>query len=212
MAASDDPPFRPAARMDVGDLEVLRVLADPLRLRIIDVLARTPDEPQSVKAIAAALDEGPTKLYYHMALLEEHGLIRMTATRVVSGIIEKRYQPTARTYLVDRSVLDRGSTSDAAETVGTVVGSLLQGAHDDIVASLRDGRMQAGEDVPVGRRALITRTFGRMSPDHARSFFERMQALLDELDAADDAQDATAYGMTLALFPTRPDQPGGPDA
>ncbi|MBX6342634.1 MAG: helix-turn-helix transcriptional regulator [Thermomicrobiaceae bacterium] len=77
----------------IRDLETLRAVSDPLRLRLFELLR---GGPRTVKQLAAALDLPPTRLYYHVGQLEAHGLVRVVDTRVVSGIIEKRYQATAQ--------------------------------------------------------------------------------------------------------------------
>ena len=59
---------------------------------------------ETVKQIAADLKTPIKKLYYHVNLLEEHGLIRITSTRVVSGIIEKQYRVTAYRLSVERAL------------------------------------------------------------------------------------------------------------
>src|SRR3712207_1417060 len=82
----------------ISDLETLKVVSDPLRLRILECFRGVP---ATVKDVAAALDMPPTRLYYHVNQLEERGLIHVVETRVVSGIIEKHYQTTAYRLTVD---------------------------------------------------------------------------------------------------------------
>src|SRR6266513_2118828 len=84
--------FEPAPEMVVSNFDTLKVVADPTRLRILEVLI---EQPLTVKQVARKLEIAPTKLYYHVNLLEEHGLLTVTASRVVSGIIEKQYRTTA---------------------------------------------------------------------------------------------------------------------
>src|SRR5689334_4837111 len=67
----------------------MRALADPLRIRIGLLLI---DEAHTVKELAAALDVPATRLYYHVRILEEHGLIEVVERRMVSGIEERRYR------------------------------------------------------------------------------------------------------------------------
>ena len=86
----------------IDNLETLKVVADPLRLKILELLR---GEPRTVKQIAADLKTPIKKLYYHVNLLEEHGLIRITSTRVVSGILEKQYRVTAYRLSVERALL-----------------------------------------------------------------------------------------------------------
>src|SRR5436189_2035227 len=88
--------FEPEQRMVIKDLDTLKAISDPLRLQIVEHMlagART------VKQLAQELNTTPTKLYYHINMLEQYGLIKVTGTRVVSGIIEKQYHVAA--YSID---------------------------------------------------------------------------------------------------------------
>src|SRR3954467_13426431 len=97
------PPQRlPAPLYTITTLEALKVFADTLRQQIIEALL---DGSKTVKQIAAELELAPTKLYYHVNLLEEHGLISVSETRIVSGIIEKHYTAAAHEYYIERSLL-----------------------------------------------------------------------------------------------------------
>src|SRR5215208_994364 len=99
---------QPASVHTITSLEALKVFSDPLRQQIIEALL---DGAKTVKQVAAELDLAPTKLYYHVNLLEEHGLIQVTETRIVSGIIEKHYMASAREYLIERSLLTPGQNT-----------------------------------------------------------------------------------------------------
>src|SRR5690242_5492835 len=91
----------PVESIVVTNLETLKVVSDGLRSRIVDLLRA---EPQTVKQLAATLNLPPKKLYYHINLLEQHELIRVIGTRIVSGIIEKTYRATAYLFLFEREV------------------------------------------------------------------------------------------------------------
>ena len=58
--------FQPAPKYLIQDLEALRVIADPLRAQIINLLVT---EPQTVRQVAEKLRVTPSKLYYHFSLL-----------------------------------------------------------------------------------------------------------------------------------------------
>ena len=85
----------PVASRAIDDVETLRAMADPTRMQILTALM-TPKHGElpvmSAKDLAAALGESQTKLYRHIRQLEGVGLIRVAATRMVSGIQEQRYQ------------------------------------------------------------------------------------------------------------------------
>src|SRR6266699_2543948 len=111
-----DEEFEPAQEMVISNFDTLKVAADPVRLRIMEVLI---DNPLTVKQVARKLESAPTKLYYHVNLLEEHGLITVTGSRIVSGIIEKQYRASASSLRVDRSLLtlDGGKPDGSMDTL-----------------------------------------------------------------------------------------------
>src|SRR5690242_8783078 len=79
----------------VSHVDVLKAMADPLRLNMLHALTRrrgTELPAKTVKELAAELGEPQTKLYRHIKHLESAGLIHSVASRVVSGIVEHRYQ------------------------------------------------------------------------------------------------------------------------
>ncbi|HYS40718.1 MAG TPA: helix-turn-helix domain-containing protein, partial [Pseudonocardiaceae bacterium] len=79
----------------VDDVETLKALSDPTRVAILRALMDgSPTRPavMSVKELAERLGEPQTKLYRHVKQLADRGLIRVAETRIVSGIVEQRYQ------------------------------------------------------------------------------------------------------------------------
>jgi DNA-binding transcriptional ArsR family regulator len=81
----------------IEDVATLRALAEPTRLAILTALTAPPwPRVMSVKELAAELSTTPTRLYRHVRQLEEVGLIKVAETRMVSGILEQRYQASER--------------------------------------------------------------------------------------------------------------------
>src|SRR5262245_5857560 len=90
-AVADDPEAlgpEPLAERRIGDVETIKALSDPLRLRILEVMTAAPAETFTVKRLAGILGVSQTKLYHHVNQLVERELIRPAGQRVVSGIIE----------------------------------------------------------------------------------------------------------------------------
>jgi len=65
----------------INDLETLKVVADPVRNQILEVLEK---KPQNVKEVADKLGLAPSKLYYHFNMLEKVGLIKVVESRQVA--------------------------------------------------------------------------------------------------------------------------------
>src|SRR5712691_7855085 len=71
---------------------VHRVLADPMRLRLLESLW---GRPQSAKELAAWAGLPSDRLYYHLAQLEQAGLIEIAEyRRLPGGKVERVYRPT----------------------------------------------------------------------------------------------------------------------
>lgn len=192
--------IEPEAEFVINTLDALKVIADERRLEILYLLG---EAPKTAKQIAKALGLPQTKLYYHLNLLEEHGLIRVVGTRVVSGIIEKHYRARAYLFRVDRSMLAVGS-SEGAEAADLLMDALLDATKREAHASIRAGMIDLSPDAPRHRRLVLERRALYLRPERAQEFYDRLAALTKEFaeePAADDARDLLSYSLLLMLFP-----------
>jgi DNA-binding transcriptional ArsR family regulator len=201
-------PFKPDAEFIVNDLETLKVLADPLRLQIIELM--TPS-PRTVKQIAADLRLPPTKLYYHIKQLEERSLIRVTDTRIVSGILEKQYQAAASSYRVNKELFSLTSHA-GKEGLNVMLTGLFEDIREDIQQSVEAGVINVSapedEEKPLSSSLLISRNNLSLSPDQADEFYRRLRALVREYARDDNASviegqpDEISFCLMIALYPS----------
>jgi len=197
-----DPTLEPSYTID--NLDALKVLADPLRNHIIEILVR---EPLPVKRIAQLLGLLPNKLYYHVNLLEQHGLIRVVDTRLVSGIVEKHYRARAHHYLVDHSLLSP-STSEGRETIHTVLATTIDSTRDDLLRSLQARYFDLDRGAAeLPRRVMINRELSRLTEDTAQRFLQRLIQLTEEFTAAEPPiesadQPTQTYALMIAFYPS----------
>jgi len=194
--------FVPAKELTVTSLETLKVVSDALRSRLLDLLRA---EAQTVKQLAAALNLSPKKLYYHINLMEQHGLIRVVSTRIVSGIIEKQYRATAYLFWFDKEIFASDPTAGkSALPPGTAL--LFDITKTQLAQSIENKLVELGKDTSTPQRLLSTWTMAHMAPEQAEIFYARLEALLEEFDAlAQSPENATtqAYRLFLTLFPVR---------
>ncbi len=197
--ASDlQPSFQPADEMVITDLETLRVLADPMRLSIVQYL----EKPSTVKLIAKKIGKPPTKLYYHFNLLEKHELIRMVDTRIVAGIIEKQYQASARYYRLQRGLLSPNSGNDDLDmTLSAMLANIRQSA----MQSFREGGFEVSGSAPVHHRLTMYNSALTLTVEQAQNLASRLSELMAEFNdysqqnkSGDDAQ---LYKLSLFYFP-----------
>lgn len=189
----------PAARLVVTELEALKIMSDPLRSRLIDLLRQGP---ATVKHLAAIMEVAPRSLYYHINLLERHGLIRVVATRLVSGIQEKTYRATAYLFVYDFAP---AGSDDPCQMQEVVVSSFFHITNEEIQESIRAGRIDLAKDASPDRTLTTDWRLLRLSAEQAASLAARIEALLDEYPSYEGtvARDgACTFRSLFALFPT----------
>jgi DNA-binding transcriptional ArsR family regulator len=205
-----DTAFEPVPERIISDVETLKALSDPVRLRILETMVTAADEAWTVKRLATALGVGPTKLYHHVNILEERDLIRVAGTRVVSGIIETSYRITSLSFRLDRSLLT-GAGDDVRSSVHEVLAVVFDSVRDEIERGLASGIVKPSED-PLSE--LLIRGLTMLRPDRAGELRRRLRDLLEEFDVAgpDDVEPgAIPFGYLVALFPSPQPQTSNPE-
>lgn len=195
----------PAPEYVISDLETLKVLADPLRLSIIENL----ENPSTVKDVAEKIQRPPTKLYYHFNLLEKHGLIQTVETRIVSGIVEKHYQAVARRYRMSWGLL---SPTDKAfnERIEVMLGGIFGTARDDVRESVEAGVIKIEPEAPSPQRVMLRSVRSSLTSEQSTEFYSKLRDLLDEYGFTDryadvESPDKQLYRLTLLLHPSSRD-------
>lgn len=191
----------PADIKIISSVETLRVVADPLRLRLLALLR---GGPATAKELARRLDTPLKGLYYHLAILEEHDLIRVHATRVVSGIIEKQYAATAYRITVDRALFH----PEPAEGAGLEVflSFVLDHARAEILRSVAAGLIAPQPPTPHDKEGGLDlgRLWMRLTPAQRRELGERVHAIYMEYAARQAAPDDPAaqyYEFLTGVYP-----------
>ncbi|MCP4425802.1 MAG: helix-turn-helix domain-containing protein [Chloroflexi bacterium] len=183
----------------IEDLEALKMISDPRRLQIL----RNLDETRTVKELAERLDIPATKLYYHVNQMEKHGLIRVVATRVVSGIIEKHYRVTAKRYHVSQSLLQ--ATEDSDEQLEVLLSAIFDTAKAEVKQCIQAGLLHVPEAVrKPEENGIIWHGSMKLTPEKFTELNGRFQAILEEFDQPspdDDTDDKDRYGLVVAFYP-----------
>lgn len=181
----------------ISDVETLKALSDPLRLRILELMTTGRNEAFTVKRLATALEVSQTKLYHHVNLLVERELIRPVGTRVVSGIIETSYRIAQLSVRLDRSLLAGDSLA-----LHDMLTTVFDGAREDIERGIREGIITLDDDdADSVRRVTLRKGLTRLSPARAAEFRARLDELWRSFD--DDEPDAAGvpYGFVLSFYP-----------
>ena len=194
--------YKPAAVMMVHDLETLKILADPLRNQILEVLA---PEKLTINQMAEKLGLSPSKLYYHINLLEKYGLIREVDSILKANIIEKVYWISAYECKMDDNLCNF-STPEGQQSVMTAMVTPIDSTREDMLRSLEARATaldQGAEEHP--RQVVIYRELRAMSDETADKFAERIKVVLEDFEhfeGEEDSGDSHVRALTVAFYPS----------
>lgn len=187
----------PSAVGELDTVDKLKALADPTRQAILAALIRGQDLPvMSVKELAAKLGEPQTKLYRHVRQLEEVGLIRVAATRMVSGILEQRYQACQRELRLSPQML-RENVDEAEVAIRTLLDQFLEGI---LAATLRES----------GERPVLFLSTNKLAAETAAELRGRLKEVNDWLDELPEDPDGIPVNLVVGLYTEEPGPTGSP--
>lgn len=193
----------------ITNLDTLKVVADARRMKIVESIVH---EACSVKEIAERLDQPASQLYYHINMLEKHGLIRVVDTRIVSGIIEKWYGAAAKQFHIAQELLTTSQQTDEGRE--QLFGPLFDSAKQELKASVEQGLVNLVHegDAAASPQVIFLRGYTRMSQARFQEFKSSLDEVLKEFseDAPpEDAPEQALYSGLVTIFPTPNHPPDG---
>ncbi len=182
----------PAAVHVMTDLEQVKVLADPLRLRILEPLC---EAARTTKQVAEILGEKPTKLYHHIDALERVGLIRLEKTRQKRGTLEKYYRAIATSFRADPELFS--SASGSQENWAAMGATVLESA----VAELRGMEPKSR---PLPENAIIAGVRLRARSSDIAELQGKIERWIEAATELDSEEEEADYRLAVAFYPVKP--------
>lgn len=186
-------------------IEQLRAIADPLRVRLGEQLAR---RAMTATQLAEALDLPANKVHYHVRELERVGLVRLVETREKGGILEKYYRLVAGDLQVPEALLRAAPPDESIAATGEI----LQAISQDFMRAFSQALLhQAWEP---GSLALLTAEVN-LTNEEMGDLTAQVQALLKPYEKREPPSGSTARSFALLAYPSapaRPIEPAAPDA
>lgn len=180
------------------DLGQLKALSDPFRQRILEGFSA---KPATTKQVAERLGEKPTKLYHHVEILEQAGLVKLVETRPNRGTVEKYYHATARKFAIDQRLL--AVSSRARETTNelqAMVMNALQAGLDDAQAGFAVEFFKSkSSSYPIA----ATHTRIRVSSKQLAKLVRKIQEWGEQCQAANNEDSEIEYSFTMAFHPVK---------
>lgn len=165
--------------LEVEDPAVLSVLYDPVRYRIFRAL----EQPRTIAELAVELERPANRLYYHVKLLVEAGIVREVGTRARTRHTERVFGRAAERIRFTGE-LEPGSGR-----------GLLSAIADELDAAI--GQVQ-GDPGP----GMVSYHVVSLAPESAEELESRLRALVDEFEGERaTGAGVRRYGLLGAFVP-----------
>jgi DNA-binding transcriptional ArsR family regulator len=186
----------------VTDVDTIKALADSTRLAILRALNRDR-VPKSAKELAEELEQPQTKLYRHLKVLLEAGLIEAAETRVVSGIVETKYRSAQGSVTIDPT----GHPDETREAMGRIIDENLTDYRKRFLRHMYAEGIPADTEQAKSSGMLMFLS-STLAPDVAADFQNRLEALVKEFDGLPrDPDGVRVEGLVSWFTPKRRGEP-----
>lgn len=183
----------------ISDIDQVKALSHPLRMRIIETLAAS--DPMTTKQVAEVLDEKPTRLYHHVDKLLQAGLIRLTHTKQNRGTTEKYYETIARQFLAGPDLFSDDSPADQKNALRPMIHTVF----DNTTAELLRLVDEAGPEEKLEDIGLLSYVEMHLEQEQIETVQEKLKGILEYLESINDPDadrtDLRKYRLTVAHYP-----------
>src|SRR5262245_33779596 len=163
----------------------LKALSDPPRSRILGIIQ---NQPATAKQIADRLAATPGAIGHHLRILESAGLAQIVARRMTRGIVANYYTRTARIFKFDLPAEIAGYLSVSLALITTARAEVAEAVASEI------------EDPYINNAFPHV----RLSPERAKAYYERIQALVEDILREPYDPNGEVYGILTAMFKSPP--------
>jgi predicted ArsR family transcriptional regulator len=177
--------------LKISDLQQIRLLSDPLKLRLLQAFA---ENPATTKQVATELGESVTKLYRHVDALHDAGLLEIVSERQKRGAIERTFRAVAKRFEADHSLFG----DETGEEGTSAAREILRSAETEILEAI--AKMAREED----RDAILMRLRLKASPERIEALHRSLVEWCESVQEDDDCPEegAEEYGALIAFYPS----------
>lgn len=174
----------------INSLEEVRLLGDPLKLKLLQTFA---EAPRTTKEAAAALGENITKLYRHVDALHEAGLLVVVAEKQKRGTVERTFRAVAQRFEADHALFSDRSGEDGQDTARQI----LRISEGEILDVLRHAKPDDRES------AIIMHIRGKATPEKIQALRQTLNDWLDSVPGEEEEStgaDSVEFGGLIAFY------------
>lgn len=183
----------------ISDLEQVKALSHPLRMRIIETLGGS--EPMTTKQVAEALNEKPTRLYHHVDMLQKTGLIRLTHTRQNRGTTEKYYEPIAKQFRAGADIFSDGSADDQKNAMRPMIRTIFDSTLSEMLRLVDQNDFEA----KLEEEGMLSFIEVHLPQEHVDVVQQKLKGILEYLQGLDESEfedeELRKFRLTIAHYP-----------
>ena len=86
----------------IDNIKLLKIISDPTRKMIIDVLY---EKPLTASEIAEKISYPKDKIYYHIKKLQSNGILIIAESQIVKGITQNKFINAAKKFDIDPTLI-----------------------------------------------------------------------------------------------------------
>jgi len=193
--------FSNYAKLTVKSIEQARLLAEPIKLRIIQEIAA---EARTTKQIAEILGEKPTRLYRHVDALHDADLIKLVEKKQKRGTVEKYFLAVAQLFEVHPNLF--APPGDEGESV---LDEILHNSYSEIRHAIKAAQAVLADEEglqPYFLKFSVQATEANM--ESLRQQLLKWQESCEKIDRTTRHKEDVRWSGLLAFYPnTRDGEP-----
>lgn len=169
----------------VKDLEQIKALSSPYRISIIEAFN---GEEATAKHISSKIGEPHSKVNYHIKLLAKVGLLKLVKESPKYGVIEKYYQPIAKSFVIDSKV------TNSSDEVDKFKSAIFDRISKDFIENTRNPEINLASKITYDSNIYMTR-------DEIQEINKKISALLAPYHNQEDKEDAIKCSVGMVITP-----------
>lgn len=191
------------------DLEQLKSLSDPIRVKVLHLLI---EHPYSGQQLSQKLNIPRSKVHYHLKNLEKNKLIYLVDEKQKGNMNEKIYQAVARSFIPSNNLLPIEEYSGESGRQMTL--TAIDRTRERAIEAPRDSFSVKGED-PKDWLNINSQLEVRTSQEKFKAWVKKYQELLYELNEINDEEEnsnwyyvaTVGFKINEPLFKNIPQEP-----
>ncbi|MDK2919387.1 MAG: hypothetical protein PWQ37_2120 [Candidatus Petromonas sp.] len=152
------------------DLQQIKAISHPYRIEILEAFE---DSAATAKQIADKLGEPHAKVNYHIKTLLKVEILELVEEKVKLGIVEKYYIPAARTFVIDRNILNT-IEKNVAESINQASISIFENISKDFYKAI-----EAANDKEHPKKMLHYNDY-YLTLDEVKELHDKLKSVMQE--------------------------------